>query len=121
MSSGKTCRVHYHQAVERTLKKSCAPLQDMTASNLPDGGTQDSSKVKKDSIMLPIGFSIRSISESHSEGAESFLSQVLETKVAPKYYLSKKACEGIIRRAKVRNKILPPLLKVALEDTLKAN
>ena len=32
-----------------------------------------------------------------------------------KYYLSKKACEGIIRRAHNRGKVLPPLLDTALK------
>ena len=85
----------------------------------PVGGTRDTSKDGTDSTTSPIGFSIRGFSESRSAAEESFLSQVLETTVAPKYYLSKRACEGILRRAKARNKTLPPLLKEALEDTLK--
>ena len=32
----------------------------------------------------------------------------------PKYYLSKRACEGILRRAKERGKELPEILKQAL-------
>lgn len=33
----------------------------------------------------------------------------------PKYFLSARACEGILRRAETRGKTLPPLLKAALE------
>jgi len=40
--------------------------------------------------------------------------QVLESNAPEKYYLSKKACEGIIRRAHNRGKTLPKLLEVAL-------
>ena len=57
----------------------------------------------------------------HSGGAcpsvenESSLSQILQTRVPQKYYLSPKACLGILRRASVRGKELPPVLKAALE------
>ena len=53
--------------------------------------------------------------ESPSVAAESFLSQVLEPDAPPKYSLSRKACEGILRRAAKRGKELPPMLKEALE------
>lgn len=42
------------------------------------------------------------------------LSQILEARPHPKYYLSKKACLGILRRAKERNKPLPEQLGWAL-------
>ena len=57
----------------------------------------------------------------HSGGAypkeenESSLSQILQVGVPKKYYLSPKACLGILRRASVRGKELPPVLKEALE------
>ena len=54
-------------------------------------------------------------SESHSEGGESLLSDILETGVLPqKYYLSQKACQGILRRAEKRGKTLPETLRLAL-------
>jgi hypothetical protein len=37
--------------------------------------------------------------------------------LAPKFYLSSKACSGILRRAQRRGKELPPALKAALEAT----
>lgn len=43
------------------------------------------------------------------------LSQILEVNAPQKYYLSPKACRGILRRAEKRGKELPPLLKAALE------
>jgi hypothetical protein len=43
------------------------------------------------------------------------LSEVLETDVAPKYFLSPKACVGILRRAEKRGKALPALLEAALK------
>ncbi len=42
------------------------------------------------------------------------LSSILEPKPATKYYLSKTACIGILRRAQERGKELPPQLKAAL-------
>ena len=44
------------------------------------------------------------------------LSDVLETSAVPhRFYLSQKACSGILRRAQRRGKELPPMLRVALE------
>jgi hypothetical protein len=50
-----------------------------------------------------------------SGGEESFLSQILMAEVPEKYYLSSKACMGIIRRAKERGKKLPEMLEQALK------
>ena len=55
------------------------------------------------------------VGEFPREGAVSFLWQVLEPDAPPKYSLSKKACEGILRRAAKRGKELPVMLKEALE------
>ena len=44
-----------------------------------------------------------------------FLSQILQPIVPGKYYLSPKACQGILRRASARGKELPEVLRVALE------
>jgi hypothetical protein len=52
---------------------------------------------------------------SPSEEQESTLSQILLAEVPEKYYLSPKACLGILRRASVRGKELPDVLKKALE------
>ena len=61
------------------------------------------------------------ISECPNDAVESFLSQVLERDSIPqKYYLSLRACEGILRRAKNRNVTLPDTLREALEHTVKS-
>lgn len=52
--------------------------------------------------------------ESPSVAVASSLSQILQERVPPKYYLSKTACLGILRRAQARGKELPPQLKEAL-------
>ena len=57
----------------------------------------------------------RNTGESPSEDAASSLSQILQAGVPDKYYLSPKACQGILRRASVRGKELPEILRLALE------
>ena len=59
-------------------------------------------------LMLSTGVSPKDV-------RESFLSQILEDTPHPKYYLSKTACLGILRRARARGKELPKQLKIALE------
>lgn len=62
---------------------------------------------------------LRGVGESFSLPCLVNLSQVLETgPVHPRYFLSAKACEGILRRAAKRGKDLPPALKDALESVV---
>ncbi|GAB4227723.1 MAG: hypothetical protein Kow0032_07140 [Methyloligellaceae bacterium] len=52
---------------------------------------------------------------SPSDGAVCSLSAILETGAVPqRYYLTAKACAGILRRAAKRGKTLPPRLEAAL-------
>ncbi len=50
-----------------------------------------------------------------SGAAGSTLRSILEARPHPKYFLSQKACLGILRRSRERGKELPPKLKRALE------
>ena len=52
---------------------------------------------------------------SPNDARESSLSQILQAGVPEGYYLSPKACQGILRRASVRGKELPEVLRTALE------
>lgn len=52
--------------------------------------------------------------ECPNAAVESRLSQILEDNPREKYYLSAKACRGILRRAERRGKDLPKLLKQVL-------
>lgn len=63
-------------------------------------------------------FLMLNIGESPSAAVESTLSQILEANVPEKYYLSARACEGILRRAERRGKELPLMLKTALEQMI---
>ena len=60
-------------------------------------------------------FLMHNTGECPSEENGSFLSQILTEQVPEKYYLSPKACQGILRRASVRGKELPEVLRTALE------
>lgn len=52
--------------------------------------------------------------ESPNVAAESRLSQILEDNPQEKYYLSAKACRGLLNRASRRGKDLPEPLREAL-------
>jgi hypothetical protein len=53
-----------------------------------------------------------------SDASVSSLSHILEetSRVQPRFYLSPRACTGILRRAELRGKVLPPLLVAALRS-----
>ena len=57
-----------------------------------------------------------SFGEFPREEIVSTLSQILEETVPQKYYLSQRACQGILRRASSRGRTLPETLKIALEN-----
>jgi hypothetical protein len=57
-----------------------------------------------------------STSEWHSAAAVCSLSDTLETGDLPqRFFLSATACQGILRRAEKRGKVLPPMLEKALQ------
>lgn len=59
-------------------------------------------------------YTMHSFGESPREENVLRLSQILEDCPLPKYSLSAKACQGILRRAEKRGKELPPELEKAL-------
>lgn len=64
-------------------------------------------------------FWTRNSSEWHNDADVSFLSDVLETQDVPqKYFLSPKACAGILRRAQNRGKPLPLVIEYALWEVV---
>jgi hypothetical protein len=52
---------------------------------------------------------------------ESTLSQILQENVPTKYYLSARACQGILNRAERRGKKLPQMLEEALREAVELN
>lgn len=94
-----------------SCKKSQRP--QFQCLNLEDGHQAEWLELSK---LESLGeLSTPSIGEFPSNGNESTLSAILEIDVPKKYYLTPKACQGILRRAQKRGKILPTLLKAALE------
>ena len=61
-------------------------------------------------------YTMHSFGESPNVAVESHLSQILQDRPHPKYCLSAKACQGILRRADNRGKALPEILRKALES-----
>lgn len=67
--------------------------------------------------LTPLGESLMlNIGEYPNVENESTLSEILEDNVPEKYYLSPKACLGILRRAKNKGRKLPDNLRIALEQ-----
>ena len=56
--------------------------------------------------------------EYPSVAVDCTLSQILEANAPEKYYLSARACQGILNRAEHRGKALPLMLKTALEQQI---
>ena len=61
-------------------------------------------------------FLTRNTGECPSAARECTLSSILQEDAPDKYCLSRKACEGILRRAENRGKDLPPALEAALRE-----
>ncbi len=82
-----------------------------------DGILEPSSECWQNSGMgSPTGFLTLNTSEWPSDAAVCLLSDTLEIGTVPqRFYLSDKACAGILRRAEKRGKQLPEDLKIALE------
>lgn len=78
---------------------------------------------ERESVWLPIStgsprhssYLILDTGEKPNTPRPSKLSEILETNPDPKYNLSAKACQGILRRAESRGKELPEQLRAALE------
>lgn len=96
-SSGRTSQASYRQIKALTSESSSTRL--MTQGTALHG----------ECLMLRA-------SESPSDAVECFLSDILETGgQLQRYYLSPRACQGILNRANRRQRILPAQLKEALE------
>ena len=98
---------------EPCSKKSDKP--QFQCLDLADGQTQDWFELKQRTSHG--ASSTLNIGEFPSAASASSLSQILQKRedVPEKYFLSPRACKGILRRAKERGKELPPELKAALE------
>ena len=117
LSSGKMSPEHSAPTREKTSeqysKRSAkSKMNQCQCLNLTNGTVQEKSweiitPLPGDSSMLNFG-------EFPREENASTLSQILQAGVPEKYYLSQKACLGILRRASARGKTLPEILRIAL-------
>ena len=117
---GKTSLEHSHlqteKISERSWRKSAgSPTIPYLFLDLrPGGGNLLGPYWEVDSLSLGESWTLNT-GESPRDVKESFLSQILEEHPPRKYYLSRKACLGILRRSAERGKKLPEKLKKALE------
>ena len=105
-------------AVLEELVKVVEPEAPLCLCLKRDGRQQDASTMIWADGALLGEYTTRSFGESPSEENVSRLSQIMEASAHPKYSLSAKACEGILRRAERRGKVLPLMLKEALEQQI---
>ena len=82
------------------------------------GANQDASTMTWDGGQSLGEYTMLSFGESPREENASLLSQILVDSAQPKYYLSAKACAGILNRAEKRGKELPEILKTALMNQM---
>ena len=118
---GKTCREHSAATKERTSVSSSKKLPK-SPKRMPlclrfrkVAGPTPTVSAETDGAWRT-EFLMRNTGESPKDAVASTLSQILLVNAPKKYYLSAKACEGILRRAQKRGKELPPMLKAALEQ-----
>lgn len=117
--SGKTSPERSAPTEEKTLPQSSKKRSKSQSRKPPlflylkRDGPQAAASWVMDGALLG-EYSMHSFGESPKDGVESRLSQILEDNPHPKYYLSAKACRGILNRAARRGKDLPEALKAAL-------
>ena len=117
--SGRTSQGHSAATTERTLPQSSKKRSGSSSRKPPlflclkKDGPQADASWETDGALLGV-YLMQSFGECPKHGVESRLSQILEDNPHPKYYLSAKACRGILNRAARRGKDLPEALKAAL-------
>lgn len=105
-------RVTAERILEPCLKKSQTPI--FQCLQVVNGQPQEWLEGGR---LTPLGESLMlNIGEYPNVENESTLSEILEDNVPEKYYLSPKACLGILRRAKSKGRKLPDNLRIALEQ-----
>ena len=120
---GRTFREHSAQEKAKTSKQSSKPSAESAMKPFLFLNLKKANGIQLDAswetaTALPGASMTLNTGEYPSEERESTLSQILEANVPEKYYLSAKACAGILRRAERRGKELPTRLKEALEEVV---
>lgn len=103
------------------LEKLAHAAQPDVSIPRPAGGGGDGARLEQSSETAGLwhgGCSTLNVGECPSVESVSQLSQILEVNVPQRYFLSARACQGILTRASRRGKALPDLLKTALLDMI---
>lgn len=114
---------HREKTSEQSLKRSGGSAKEMIAfldlrktTKSNDGPELG---VSWEIIPLSLGEDLTlNFGESPKDASACSLSSILEDNVPEKYFLSERACEGILRRSEQRGKPLDPILKQALLNTI---
>lgn len=113
---GKMCQEHLAPTKAMTLQKWLGHYLGVETLTPPKtaGATRALRWAMTD---LPSGgLWMLNTSDWPKDASVCLLSQILEIgRVDPQYYLSQRACQGIIHRAEKRGKTIPSMLKMALE------
>ena len=120
ISYGRTCREPSPQTKEKisgqSLKRSApSKAKAFLFLNLQRENGTAPEKLWRTDFPSHGGCLTPNFGEFPNEENASTLSQILQAGVPERYYLSPKACQGILRRASVRGKELPEILRIALE------
>ena len=117
--SGKTCQELSHAQTERTSGRCWRkPAELLTVPylylDLREGYGNLLGPYWEINSPLLGEYTTLNTGMSRSGASASSLSRILEATPHSKYYLSRTACLGILRRAEARGKELPPQLREAL-------
>ena len=107
-SSGRTCR-------ERLVPSAGLRSDSYSRSWMNSGTVWRGVYSMRSTPEYQVGRVLDSSGRLRNAAGASSLSEFLEARTPPKYSLSARACEGIIRRAEKRGKPLPSILRDALE------
>lgn len=120
-SFGRMCQGLFQATGAETSKPSSRRLSASQSRKRPmclclkrAGRSPDASTMTWEDGLLLGEYTMPSTGESPREENASLLSQFLEDSPHPKYFLSERACAGILNRAERRGKKLPPELESAL-------
>lgn len=121
---GRTYPELFPATTEKTSEQSWKNLPALDNQTLPfldlRGGADGARPVQSpetDGLWLGDSWTVN-ISEWPSAESVSLLSSTLEVNAPEKYYLSARACQGILTRASRRGKKLPDLLQTALLEMI---
>jgi len=118
---GKMCP-ELSAPTKEPISASCSKKPQKWPANKPplflslktDGLQPDALPMWEDNGALRGEYLMHSFGVCPKDENASHLSQILEASPHPKYYLSARACRGILNRAEKRGKQLPEILKLAL-------